>query len=272
MVMSVAPPAAHGTHSVTGRVGKASLARVDRDAVAAFHQQHMLNAASVIAVVGDVDPDETAAMLAREFDALTWRETAEVPLVEWTGEALHGDDSREKQQTALALLFPGPSRQDPQRFATQVLSAVASGLGGRFFEQLRDKQSLAYTVSAFPIERQRGGSFAAYIATSPAREDEARTGLLAEFAKLREAPPSEEELERARRYLIGTHQIAQQSGASVLGDLVDAWLFGAGLHEVREFESRIRAVSAADVLAVSAAYFDPARVVEGVVRGTAIQR
>ena len=79
------------------------------------------------------------------------------------------------------------------RFAARVLSAVASGLGGRFFEQLRDKQSLAYTVAAFPIERHVSGAFAAYIATSPDREEEARAGLLHEFAKLREAPPTEEE-------------------------------------------------------------------------------
>jgi zinc protease len=176
---------------------------------------------------------------------------------------------RAKQQTALALLFPGPSRTDPSRHAARVLSAIASGLGGRFFEQLRDKQSLAYTVAAFPIERRAGGAFAAYIATSPAREDEAREGLLREFARFVDEAPTTDEVERARRYLVGTHAIAQQSGSAVLGDLVDAWLFGEGLHERHEVEAKLTAVSAADVQAVARRYFDPSVVAEGVVRGTA---
>jgi zinc protease len=148
-----------------------------------------------------------------------------------------------------------------------VLAAVTSGLGGRFFEQLRDRQSLAYTVAAYPIERRMGGSFAAYIATDPAREDEAREGLLAQFAELTREPVRADELARAQAYLVGANAIAQQSGASVLADVVDAWLFGDGLEELRLAESRLRAVTSDALQALAAAYFDPARRVEGVVRG-----
>ena len=267
--MRLATSAAYGAHpyarSVIGT--DQSLATIDADEARLFHATHILNAASVIAVVGDVDPADVAALCGREFDELSWQDDVAPREVPWTDVAIRLDDSREKQQTALALLFPGPTRRDPQRFATHVLSAIASGLGGRFFEQLRDKQSLAYTVMAYPIERRESGSFAAYIATSPAREDEARAGLLSEFAKLCAAPPTADELERARRYLIGTHAIAQQSGGSVLGDMVDAWLFGEGLHELREFEARISAVTADDVQRIAQRYFDPARIVEGIVRG-----
>jgi zinc protease len=134
---------------------------------------------------------------------------------------------------------------------------------------LRDKQSLAYTVSAFPVERRAAGAFGAYIATSPAREEEARAGLLGEFAKLCDAPPTAEEVERAQRYLIGSHAISQQSGASVLGELVDAWLFGEGLHEVADVPARLAAVTASEIQALAQRCFDPSRVAEGVVRGTA---
>jgi len=92
--------------------------------------------------------------------------------------------------------------------------------------------------------------------------------LLQEFAKLRAAAPQDEELERARRYLVGTHAIAQQSGLSVLGELVDAWLFGRGLDERREYVERIAKVTGPDLQALAERYFDATRVVEGVVRGS----
>jgi zinc protease len=90
---------------------------------------------------------------------------------------------------------------------------------------------------------------------------------LGEFAKLCEMPPTDEEMERARRYLIGSHAIAQQSGSQVLGELVDAWLFGEGLQERHDVVGRLAAVRGADVVRMARASFDPLRVAEGVVRG-----
>ena len=109
--------------------------------------------------------------------------------------------------------------------------------------------------------------FATYIATDPVREDEARAALLAECAKLRDEPVTAEELTRATRYAIGSHAIALQSGAVVLGELLDAWLFGDGLEELGEFEARVSAVTAHDIQEFASAAFDPERRVEGVVRG-----
>jgi zinc protease len=165
------------------------------------------------------------------------------------------------------MLFRGPARSDDARFAAQMIAGVASGLGGRFFDELRDKQSLGYTVHAFSSERMLAGAFAAYIATSPAKEDVARQGLLGEFAKLREFPVTDRELAQAKTYAIGTHAIRQQSGGSVLADVVDAYMFG-GLHELSEYEIRVQAVTAQQMQAVAREYFDADRRVEGIVRGT----
>lgn len=268
--MRLASQAVYGTHPYArSTIGsETSLAALDASTLAAAHATQVMQGQTVLAVVGDVDPERTAAQLDAAFASLVYREQPWIAAAPWPQEVRREVDSRDKQQTALALLFPGPSRTDTDRYATRVLSSIASGLGGRFFEQLRDAQSLAYTVSAFPIERSAVGAFAAYIATSPTREEEAREGLLREFARFVEAPPSEEEMERARRYLLGTQAIAQQSGGHVLADLVDAWLFGDGLGEAADERERLAAVQAADVQRVAAHYFDPQRVGEGVVRGT----
>jgi zinc protease len=175
-------------------------------------------------------------------------------------------ESRDRAQTALTVLFPGPSRDDEERFSAAMIVSVASGLGGRFFDELRDKRSLCYTVNAFAFARQLAGTFGVYIATSPEQEALARDGLLAEFRRLREEPVSAEELARAQRYAIGSHAIRQQSGGAVLADLVEAFLCGS-LRELVEYDQRVRAVTAESMQRVAATYFDPARRVEGIVRG-----
>ncbi len=235
--------------------------------VRAWHQSSVLTAPVVIAAVGDVDEPGLAGMLASAFDEVQMAPSVPLAAPTWPAAPRQVAEHRDRAQTALALAFPAPTRRDPERFAALLVAGIASGLGGRFFEALREQRSLAYTVHAVSMERVQSGAFAAYIATSPQQEDEAREGLLAQFARLREEPVSEEELTRARTYALGSHAIALQSGGVVLGEMVDSWLFGTGLNELEAFEQRLRAVTVDGVLALAQRYFDPERRVEGVVRG-----
>jgi zinc protease len=91
--------------------------------------------------------------------------------------------------------------------------------------------------------------------------------LLAEFAKLRDQRVGEDELSRAKQYTIGTHAIAQELGGVLLAEMLDAWMFGAGLNELTEHDERVRSVTAEEMREVARRYFDPARRVEGIVRG-----
>ena len=234
--------------------------------VRAWHRTQVLNARAVIAVVGDAEPSELAGLAAGAFDTLRGGRALPMQAPIWPASVIQRVEQRDKAQTALALMFPGPSRADDTRFATAMIAGVASGLGGRFFDELRDKQSLGYTVHAFASERSLAGAFVAYIATGPEKEAVARRGLLAEFAKLRDEPVTPRELEQAQTYAVGVHAIRQQSGGAVLGDMVDAWLFGR-LGELDEFDARVRAVTAAEMQNIARRYFDEDRRVEGIIRG-----
>jgi zinc protease len=245
-----------------------SLRAIERTHVAVWHRERMLgpNAAPVIGIVGDGDPDALAEMAAREFAELGRAEVVRLAKPEWPTTIVTAMERREKAQTAIGLLFPGPSRSDADRFPASMIASVASGLGGRFFDELRDTQSLCYTVTAFSSTRRAAGTFGAYIATSPEKESAARDGLLAQFQRFRDEPVSAEELERAQTYAIGVHAIQQQSGASVLADVIDAWLFGE-LSDLATFERNVRSVTAERMQQLAQRYFDPKRRVEGIVRG-----
>ena len=243
-----------------------TLPAITADRLRAWHREHVLHAPAAIVVVGDAEPAELAGLAAAAFGELRGGESAPLEVPAWPSRVVQVVEQRDKAQTALALMFPGPSRADDARFATAMIAGVTSGLGGRFFDELRDKQSLGYTVHAFATERALAGVFASYIATSPEKEEVARRGLLAEFAKLRDGRVTARELEQAQTYALGVHAIRQQSGAAVMGETVDAYLFGR-LAELAEFESRVRAVTRDEMRAVARTYFDEGRRVEGVVRG-----
>ena len=247
---------------------EATLAAITRDALLAWHAARVRRASGVLAVVGDVDPDAVAALLAAAFPSIVDVPYAAPAPPAWPTGVVTRVEARDKAQTGLAIAFPGAGRRDAGRLAAHLIAGVASGLGGRFFDELRDRQSLCYTVQAAPAERLAAGMFLAYIGTSPDKESRARDGLLHEFARLCDDGVRGDELQRARTYALGTHAIAQQEGGHLLAELVDAWLMGDGLEELDTFEARLRALSAADLRAFARAHFDPARRVEGIVRGS----
>jgi zinc protease len=174
---------------------------------------------------------------------------------------------RDKAQAAIAMAFPGVPRRHPDRAAAQVWGAVASGLGGRLFEALRDRRSLAYTVVASAWLKARAGALVTYIATSPEREEEAREAMLRELARFSEEPVTDTELRQAVNYLAGQAEVNRQSGGAVAAEVLEAWIAGAGLSDLVDPAAAFRAVTAADVLRVARQHLDPERRAEGVVRG-----
>jgi zinc protease len=244
-----------------------SLRAITAEQAREWHKTRVLESAVVIGVVADADPKQVADIVARELGSLQLQKDPKVGKPRWPKSVKIAAESRDKAQTAIALAFPAPPRDDESRFAASLIATVASGLGGRFFDELRDKQSLAYTVQAAVSERRLAGMFLSYIATSPEKEGVARAGLLAEFAKLRDQLVSVEEMTRAKEYVVGSHAISQESGGAQLGEMLDAWMLGEGLHELLEYDSRIRAVTADQMRDVARKYFDPERRVEGIVRG-----
>ena len=91
---------------------------------------------------------------------------------------------------------------------------MLSGQGGRLFVDLRDRRSLAYSVTSFSLEGLDPGYFAVYLGCSPEKVDEAVEGIRRELLALTEAPVEAAELDRARRYLMGAHDIGlQRAGA-----------------------------------------------------------
>jgi Predicted Zn-dependent peptidases len=151
----------------------------------------------------------------------------------------------------MAMAFPGPSRKSSQRLAAEIWAAIASGLGGRLFETLRDKRSLAYTVVASSWQKGRAGALVTYIATAPEREEEARSAMLEELSRFAADRVTADELNRARNYLAGQVDVERQSASALASEIVEAWLTGNGLSDLEGTADRYRAVTAEQVLAVA---------------------
>lgn len=249
-----------------------TLATFGSNEVRLWHRNVYGGTRPLLAAVGDVDVNAARDALERAAEAAGDSRAAPVAggiADQRSAEMTLGGSrvvTRDRKQTALAMVFAGPGRRSRDRWAAEVWAAVASGLGGRLFEALRDKRSLAYSVLAASLQRRHAGAMVAYIATSPEREDEAREQLLLELGVFARDPISEEEHARAVNYLAGQALVSRQSTSAMLGELVDAFLLGGSLEDIEHPDAGYRRVSREDVLRIATSFGDGLRA-EGVVRG-----
>jgi zinc protease len=146
-----------------------------------------------------------------------------------------------------------------------VIAQLLGGQGGRLFLELRDRRGLAYSVNAVSIEGVAPGYFAVYIATAPEKLESARRGLLAELEGLLASPPSEAELERARRNLTGNFAIDQQRNAAHAAQISLNALYGLGADAGYVYATQVAAVTRDDVARVARRILDLDAYTEAVV-------
>ena len=160
-----------------------------------------------------------------------------------------------REQSHIIIGYKGLTLTDPRRYALQVAQSVLAGQGGRLFLELRDKASLAYSVSPMRMEGVDTGYFGAYIGCSPEKGEKAIAMLHAEFSKLATVRIGEAELDRAQRYLIGRHDIDLQRASAIGSSLLFNEIYGIDAEETFQYPDRLRAVSAEDVRSLAEGIF-----------------
>lgn len=246
-----------------------TLAALTRDDLLATYRRQVQPERMVLSIVGDVVAEEIAEIVAERFadarflggplpDDPGLPEIAPMARLEAPRVVTH---TLPKQQAVIILGFQGVDLRDPARPAMDVLSAVLSGQGGRLFMELRDRQSLAYSVYSQLMVGVDPGSFTLNIATSPEKITQAVQGLLHEVRRLREEPITQDELARAQRYLVGHHDIQLQSFSSRAMQMGLDELYNLGYRNHRIFPDEVLNVTVDDIQRTCQRILDPQRAI-----------
>ncbi|MFH1148025.1 MAG: pitrilysin family protein [Pseudomonadota bacterium] len=217
----------------------------------------------VLSVVGDVEESVIREVLEKEFSA--WK-AGEFKDRKPKGPAAIKKPRiaavpKPKQQVHIALGFPGGTLYDPDRAALDVLNMVLSGQGGRLFTELRDKESLAYNVTAFSTEGMEAGSFGVYIAAAPEKEERAVQSLWRELKRVLNEEIAAAELDRAKRYIIGNTEIDLQTNSAQAMDMALYERYSLGYDFTRRYLEQIDKVSVEDVHKAARKYIRPGKYV-----------
>ena len=248
-----------GTESVIHALGSAELRE--------FHARWTVPGNGVLAVFGDVDPEELQQLLETHFAGWQDQPRPAMPVLVPVEPVLRSEESREKEQAVLALGFHGTSISSPDRFALELIQEACSDMGSRLFMRIRDELGLAYYVGASLLTGQTPGYFAFYCGTAPEKIELVEKELRAQAEILRTEGLSDEELARAKAKIIGQRKIARQElGGFAMSSALDE-LYGLGYSHFESETQRFESVTAADIRVAAQRYLDPTHSVVAIVRG-----
>lgn len=123
-------------------------------------------------------------------------------------------EHRETEQAHFILGFPAFRRDDEDRYALSVLSALLGGnMSSRLFTEVREKRGLCYYVGSSVDQYHDGGVFYAQAGVDPNRVDEAIQVTFDEFLKIAngEQPITEDEIQRSKDYTTGNFVLSMES-------------------------------------------------------------
>ncbi len=250
--------------NISGQLG--SLARIRKRHLEEYYETHYPLADATFVVVGDVDPESVAELVAAELAHLPARPRA--PHLKLTAPerpvAQHAFKRKDITQNHIVMGFPGVDIHHPDRFALETAARLLDGQSGRLFLDLRDQKGLAYQVSCTSLEGLAPGYFVAYLVTRPEQTEAAVDGLLEHFARLREETPSEEEFERARNHLIGTHELGLQRRSAIASSVFFGDLYGLGWDSYLKYRKSLESVTPEDIKRVARKYFQPSSLITAI--------
>jgi zinc protease len=250
-----------------GRRAKGTMAtveRIDRQALVAFHRDHVVPSALSLIVVGDV-PVSRAVDVAGEIFG-SWQgpvsEEAKLPPVRTAASRRQAVvPMMSKSQADVAYGFTTITRTDASYYACLLMNNVLGqyALGGRLGDSIRERQGMAYyAFSAFDAN-VGAGPLVIRAGVNPVNVERAVASIDEEVRGMATGGVTASELEDSRRYLIGSMPRTLETNAGITAFLHTAEMFNLGPdHDVR-LPGLLDAVTRDEVNDVARRFLEPER-------------
>lgn len=162
------------------------------------------------------------------------------------------------EQTHLYLGVPSYPMPHQSRFACYVLNTVlGGGMSSRLFQNIREKQGLAYAVYSELSMYSDTGCFAIYAGTSVETAGKVVESIVQELREVKQNLVPAEELRRAKDHLKGSFVLGLESTSSRMGNLARQELYYKRFFTLDEMLQSIEDVTAEQVQRIAQEFFDP---------------
>jgi predicted Zn-dependent peptidase len=162
------------------------------------------------------------------------------------------------EQVHLCLGVPSFPLPHEERFSCYVLNTLlGGGMSSRLFQNIRERQGLAYAVFSELSAYRDTGCLSIYAGTSPETARQVVLLIMKEFQQLKQERAPEEELRRAKDHLKGSLMLSLESTSSRMSNLARQEMYFQRFFSLDEIVESIEAVTTDDLQRIAQTFFDP---------------
>ena len=166
-------------------------------------------------------------------------------------------NKKELEQVHLCLGVPSYPLPHAQRFVCYVLNTLlGGGMSSRLFQNIRERQGLAYAVFSDLNPYRDTGCLSIYAGTSLESARKVVESITREFRQLKDELVSDEELRRAKDHLKGSLMLSLESTSSRMSNLARQEIYFQRFFTLDELMESIEAVTADEVRTLAQTFFD----------------
>lgn len=200
-------------------------------------------------ISGDIDPQRVQQVLDKAFGQLPVGGTVARPtLNDTTRLELESNLDHPVAQEQLGYVVRAPAPGEPGAAAWwMTLYILSHGYEGRLGKEAISRRGLVYYIDSAYRSDGVNGWITLSIGVDPAKLPAMRDLLRNELQQLQSNPPTQEEIDEARRHLLGRQISAAQSNQELADRLAREWLWHGELLKLDAWQSRLSGIDREDV-------------------------
>ena len=231
--------------------------RFDRLMVQDYYGGVYAAANLIVTAAGNLTHDRMVALTREHFESLPPGPPPKAEHVPSTHARIALRNKKALEQVHLCLGVPSYPLPHEERFACYVLNTLlGGGMSSRLFQNIRERQGLAYAVFSELNPYRDTGCLSIYAGTSIESARKVVASILDEFRQLKQERVGEEELRRAKDHLKGSLMLSLESTASRMSNLARQEMYFAKFFTLDELVESIESVTADDVQRIAQTFFD----------------
>ncbi len=223
-----------------------SVTRITRDDLKTVKNHIITQDQMIITVVGAIDAKTLAQALddmLGELPASTQAEKVAPTLMQKRGEIIISD--LDVPNSTFLFGMPAFSHTDPDYHAAMIVNHIfgEGSFTSRLWHEVREKRGLSYSVRTSLSKIQGCPIVMGYLSTSNERAKEAYDVLIDEFRKMSETGPTQQELDAAKAYLIGSYGLRFDSSSKIANELSGIIYDGRPIDYLQQREAFLQEVT-----------------------------
>ena len=216
---------------------------------------------TVITAAGNLEHARLMELVAREFAGVAPSTDGFADVPPRPHARITSRTKRELEQVHICLGVPSYPMAHERRFAAAVLNNIlGGGMSSRLFQNIREKQGLAYAVFSELSPYRDTGLLSIYAGTARETAEQVVRLVAEEFCNLKQRPVTEEELRRAKDNLKGSLVLSLESTSARMSNLARQEMYFGRFFTPDELLASIERVTREEVQQIAQEFFHPEQI------------